>query len=162
MENYAYSRFKYQMKWLIIVITLFTLNNVNGQNYRQQTQEVLLVVDSLNRAFELNEVENYFRLIDDDFSIYLPGNPYLVEGKQNDKEEFEHSLASGRTKVWYWQMFQPKVQLYDETAIVTFHGRGSFGPTKENSREVFLKITDVLVKVEDKWKFVHIHVSQTN
>lgn len=123
--------------------------------------EVLNAVKKLNEYFADNDPEKFFSLIDDDISLYVSSNPYLVEGKIEDREEFEHSLNSGFTKVWYWHMFQPKVQVFEDAAMVTFHARGSFGPTVEESKEIHFKITDFLVRKGNEWKFIHIHLSNT-
>jgi hypothetical protein len=81
----------------------------------------------------------------------LPVSPYRVDGKQDDREEFEYSLKKGWTRVGYFQELQPKVQLNGNTAIVTYHNRGTYGDG-DNEKTANLKETDVLVKENGKWK----------
>ena len=121
-------------------------------------QEVLEVVKTWNDFFSANDPDSYFSFIHDDLTLYVPSSPYRIDGKDIDREEFEYSLGKGWTKVGLFQELQPQVQLYDNTAIVTYYTRGSYG---EGDREkvVYLKETNVLVKQEDKWRIVHIHVS---
>ena len=122
--------------------------------------EVWQVVQDFNTAFASNDPDKYFSYVDDDITVITPANPYRVEGVIDDREEFEYSLRKGNARVGYWQAMQPKVQLYGETAVVTFFARGSFGPEGQ-AQTVYWKITDVLVKKNKQWKVVHIHVSAT-
>ena len=46
------------------------------------------------------------------------------------------------------------------TAVVTYYTRGTYGPEGQE-KVIYLKETDVLVKVDSEWKVVHIHVSST-
>lgn len=121
-------------------------------------REVMEVVEALNRAFAENDAEAYFRLVDPDITVLTPSNPYRVEGIEDDREEFEWGLATGRTRVGYFQEMQPRVQRYGDVAVVTYFSRGSYGP---DEAVAYLKETDVLVKGPDGWRFVHIHVSAT-
>jgi ketosteroid isomerase-like protein len=123
-------------------------------------KEILSIIQSFNEAFASNDPERYFSFIADDFSLFVPGSPYRIDSKALDRKEFEHSLATGKSKVWLFQMLHPRVQLFGNMAIVSFHSRGALGNLIEESTTVFFKITDVLVKEHDQWKVKHIHVSQ--
>ena len=122
--------------------------------------EILTTIQSFNEAFASNDPEKYFSFISEDFSLFIPGSPYRIDSKALDREEFESSLAAGKSKVWLFQMLHPRVQLFGNVAIVSFHSRGSFGNLIQESNTVFFKITDVLVNEDGRWKVRHIHVSK--
>lgn len=122
--------------------------------------DVLAVVEAFNRAFAANDVERYFSFVDDGITLFTPSNPYRVEGIEDDREEFEWSLETGRSRVGLWQGMQPHVQRFGDVAVVSSFVRGAFGPAGDETL-AYWKITDVLVKRPEGWKVVHIHVSGT-
>jgi ketosteroid isomerase-like protein len=122
-------------------------------------KEVLEVVKTWNDCFEKNNASAYFSYIHNDLTLFTPSNPYRVDGKQEDQKEFEWSLGRSRTTVHFFQELQPSVQVYGNTAIVTYYNRGAYGPDG-NEQMYYFKETDVLVKEDGKWLIVHIHVSK--
>jgi ketosteroid isomerase-like protein len=122
--------------------------------------EVWQVIKEFNKAFAQNDPGKYFTYIARDITVITPPNPYRVEGLQDDRAEFEYSLQTGATRIGYFQEMQPKVQLFGDTAVVTYFSRGSYGPPGQEKVHYY-KETDVLTKKEGAWKIVHIHVSTT-
>ena len=122
--------------------------------------EVWHEVEELNKAFARNDVPKYFSYIDPNITVITPLNPYRVEGIEDDREEFEYGLKNGSGRVGYFQEMQPKIQLFGDVAVVTYYSRGSYGPQGQEKVH-YLKETDVLHKMNGKWKVVHIHVSAT-
>jgi ketosteroid isomerase-like protein len=123
-------------------------------------KEVLQVIEDFNGAFARNDVEKYFSYIDPEVTVITPSNPYRVEGIHDDREEFEYSLHIGVGRVGYFQEMQPKVQLFGDTAVVTYFSRGSYGPNGQ-AKIGYYKETDVLTRRSSGWKIVHIHLSST-
>lgn len=123
-------------------------------------REVLEVIEAFNRAFADNDPDRYFSYIDGNITVLTPPNPYRVEGVPDDREEFEWGIRTGKSRVGYFQEMQPRVQLYGDVAVVTYFSRGSYGPEGDEV-VAYLKETDVLVRREEGWKIVHIHVSAT-
>ncbi len=123
-------------------------------------REVLEVIEAFNRAFADNDPDRYFTYIDQDITVLTPSNPDRVEEVPDDREEFEWGIRTGKSRVGYFQELQPRVQLYGDVAVVTYFSRGSYGPEEEEV-VAYLKETDVLVRREEGWKIVHIHVSAT-
>lgn len=127
------------------------------QNWTPEQREVWAVVEELDKAFLANDPDQYFRLIGDDITVIVPSQPYRSEGKPDDREEFTFLLNKGLTKVELFQEMQPFVFVRGNVAFVTFYVRAFFA-SSEKMR--FWKITDVLEKTDDGWKFIHIHVSE--
>lgn len=122
-------------------------------------KEVLATVKAWNDSFTSNDNETYFTYIHDDLTLFIPSSPYRIDGKQDDKDEFDWSLSKSRTKVHFFQEMQPKIQIFGNTAIVTYHNRGAYGP--DGSEQIYyLKETNVLIKENEKWKIIHIHTSK--
>lgn len=144
---------------LVIVCDGFS-QNFNTMNLTNEEVEVIEVVKEWNDSFSDNDPEKYFTFIHDDLTLFIASSPYRIDGKADDRVEFEYSLKKGNTRVWYFQELQPKVQRYGDTAVVTYYTRGSYGiEGQENT--IYLKETNVLVKENGGWKIVHIHVSKT-
>ena len=123
-------------------------------------QEILEVIKEWNDRFTNNDTEGYFTHIHNDLTLFTPSSPYRIDGKQDDREEFEWSLKRSKTKVHFFQELQPHIQVYGNSAIVTYYTRGAYGP--DSSEQIhYLKETNVLVKENGKWQIVHIHVSKT-
>jgi ketosteroid isomerase-like protein len=53
-------------------------------------------------------------------------------------------------------MLQIDIRVYGQTAVATYHTRGSYGT---DLKVVYVKETSVLVKKTGGWKIVHIQVS---
>ncbi len=124
-----------------------------------QEKEILQVVKTWNDCFARNDAAAYFTHIHEALTLFIPSSPYRIDGKQDDRDEFEWSLSKGRTQVHFFQELQPDVQVFENTAVVTYYTRGAYGP-EGNEQLYFLKETNVLVKENGRWKIVHIHVSK--
>jgi ketosteroid isomerase-like protein len=134
------------------------VNSLCQTTTQSEEKEVIKTVMDWNNAFEANDPNAYFQFISDDLSLFVPSSPYRIDGKKEDREEFEYSLRKGWTKVGYFQEIQMEVKVYGTTAVATYYNRGTYGEGT-NEKLVYLKETDVLVKEAGKWKIVHIHVS---
>lgn len=118
--------------------------------------EVWSIVERFNEAFEANDVERYFSLVDERITVVTPNNAYRVEGIFDDRVEIEFGFTQGYGEVELWQAFQPHVRVLGDVAVATFHCRGFF---KTRPHPVYLKLTNVLVRKDGRWKIAHIHVS---
>ena len=128
------------------------------ESISESARQVWQVIRGFNQAFADNDPEEYFKHIDDDIVVLTPGNPYRIEGLPADREEFEFGLQQGYSRVGYFQELQPQIRVFGDVAIVTYYSRGSYGPAGE-AKTLYLKETDVLVRREEGWKLIHIHVS---
>ena len=133
--------------------------DIKNRHMTSTEKEVLEVVKAWNDCFTNNDIENYFNYIHDDLTLFIPSSPYRIDGKKDDKEEFEWSISKSKTKVHFFQELQPTVQVYDSTAIVSYYNRGAYGPDG-NEQIYYLKETNVLIRENEKWKIIHIHTSK--
>lgn len=126
-----------------------------------EVAEVEQTVKAWNRSFAENNADSYFRFVHDGVTVFTPSCPYRIDGKQDDREEFEYTLNKGWSSVGYFQELQMKTQLIGNTAIVTYYSRATYGKG-DDEKTVYLKETDVLVRESGSWKVVHVHVSNTH
>jgi len=102
--------------------------------------------------------------IADDYTEFNPDVPVLIEGKSMAARFYDASLQSG-DKGLASEMINPHVQVYGETAILTYNFAGM---TKANDGKVnsnFAKSTRVYVKQNGRWMLVHANfapVGMTN
>jgi ketosteroid isomerase-like protein len=123
---------KNRMKLLILLLIagpILSLGQpiVSHQNLSKDQLEVLNTIKAWNDAFAKNDPSTYFQFIHEDITLFLPSCPFRIDGKQDDREEFEYSLKKGWTRVGYFQELQPKIEVTGNTAIVTYHNRGTYG-----------------------------------
>jgi ketosteroid isomerase-like protein len=133
--------------------------NMSSPTLSPAEQEVWQVLEAFNRAFANNDAEGFFSFFDDDISLFTPSNPYRVEGRAVDREEYDYGQRVGYSRVKFFQPLQPQINVFGDMAVVTYYTRGSYGPT---DKLVYLKETDVLVRRGGVWKVFHIHISATN
>jgi ketosteroid isomerase-like protein len=127
-------------------------------HWSDTAREVWETVLSWNDAFEANDAETYFSFIDRNVVVLTPSSPYRIEYREPDRREFEFALERGYGTIQFFQELGPRIDIYGDTAIVTYYSRGLWG---ENATQMSnLKETNVLIKHADGWKIVHIHVSR--
>ena len=122
-------------------------------------QQVWQAVRAWNTAFEQNDADGCFRYMHDDVSLFVPSSPYRIEGKVPDRKGHDYGLASGHSRVAFFQEMQPAIEVFGNAALVTYHTRGYYGP-QGAEQLAMLKETNVLVKEADGWKVVHVHLSR--
>lgn len=111
-----------------------------------------------NDAFEANDADAYFSFIDDNVVVLTPSSPWRVEFLGPDRREFEFALERGYGEIQFFQELGPRVDVFGDVAVVTYYSRGLWG--REAGQMSYLKETNVLVKRENGWKIVHVHVSR--
>jgi ketosteroid isomerase-like protein len=121
--------------------------------------EVWTVLEAFNRAYVNNDGESFFSFMDQDISLFTPSNPYRVDGRTLDRQEYDHGQQAGYSRVNFFQVLQPQITVMGEVAVVTSYTRGSYGPS---AKLTYLKETDILIRREHGWKVFHIHISATN
>lgn len=92
--------------------------------------------------------------IADDYTEFNPQVPTLVEGKALAARFYEASLQGG-DKGLVSEMVNPHVQVYGDTAILSYNYAGM---TKDKDGKVqgnFAKSTRVYVRQGGEWKLVH-------
>lgn len=95
-----------------------------------------------------------YATVADDYTEFNPQAPVLMEGKALNGHFFDASLQGGG-KGLVSEMLNPHVQVYGDTAILTYNYAGM---TKDREGKIdydFAKSTRVYVKQGGKWMLVH-------
>jgi ketosteroid isomerase-like protein len=120
-------------------------------------KELLDVEDKMTAAYVSKNLEAYLKFIDPSVSAFHASNPYRIDDRQVFQDAltmfYKNTNPSGLYKL------QPRVQLYGDTAVVTYHfletgGEGQRAYAYEG------KQTDVFTKKQGKWMLVHFHSSR--
>lgn len=141
-------------------LVLLTLLGVEPRNTTAQAspeKELLDIEDKMTTAYVSKNIEVYLRFIDPAVSAFHASNPYRIDDRQVVQDAlgmfYKNTNPTGLYKL------QPRVQLYGDTAVVTYHfletgGEGQRAYAYEG------KQTDVFVKKQGKWVLVHFHSSR--
>ena len=120
-------------------------------------KELLDIEDKMTAAYVSKNLEAYLQYLDPGVSAFHASNPYRIDDRQVVQDAlsifYKSTIPTGLYKL------QPRVQLYGDTAVVTYHfvETASEGP-RDYSFEG--KQTDVFVKKQGKWVLIHFHSSQ--
>jgi uncharacterized protein (TIGR02246 family) len=93
----------------------------------------------------------------DDATYFAPMNPYLqTDAKANFLPKFEQYVE--QFKFLDHQMYNPRVQVYGDTAILTYNGSFTISMSGQPINYT-AKMTSVYVKQGNTWRVVHGHES---
>ncbi|HKZ79879.1 MAG TPA: DUF4440 domain-containing protein [Pyrinomonadaceae bacterium] len=124
-----------------------------------QEKELLELENRISTDYLSKNLDAFSHGADEDLSGFHASNPYRMDGRQKIQEAlktfYKYSSPTGLYKL------QPRVQIYGDTAIVTYHyvETGEAEGGKLYAYEG--KQTDVFVKKQGRWSLVHFHSSRT-
>jgi ketosteroid isomerase-like protein len=142
--------------WLLIAGLAFNPAGTAGQSNLEA--EILKIEERITAAYLRKDVEGFFQDNAPELTAFHASNPYRVDNQQMIRDAlkvfYKDSSPTGLYKL------QPRVQLYGDTAVVTYH----FVETGEaEGGKLYAyegKQTDVFVKKQGKWTLVHFHSSR--
>src|SRR5437763_3112486 len=108
-------------------------------------------------AWQRKDKAFYADLLADDATFFGALNPYLeTDPKENFLPKFEQYAEMFKTLDF--QMYNPRVQVYGDTAILTYNSASTvnFGGRVMNYTS---KVTSVYVRQGGAWRVVHAHES---
>jgi ketosteroid isomerase-like protein len=123
-----------------------------------QEKELLDVENRITAEYLGKNLDAFSHGADEDLSGFHASNPYRMDGRQKIQDAlktfYKYSSPTGLYKL------QPRVQIYGDTAIVTYHyvetGEAEGGKLYAYDG----KQTDVFVKKQGRWSLVHFHSSR--
>lgn len=117
--------------------------------------EVMAVVKAQWAAENQNQpAAQALASIADDYTEFNPEVPTLLEGKAIAGRFYDGSLQSG-DKGLVSEMVNPHVQVYGDTAILTYNYAGMTKGSDGKVRNNFAKSTRVYVRQNGRWMLVH-------
>jgi uncharacterized protein (TIGR02246 family) len=127
----------------------------------QRNEEVARAVIAREKAsveaWQRKDKAFFADLLADDATFFGALNPYLeTDPKENFLPKFEQYAEMFKTLDF--QMYNPRVQVYGDTAILTYNSASTvnLGGRVMNYTG---KVTSVYVRQGDKWRVVHAHES---
>jgi ketosteroid isomerase-like protein len=150
---------------LFVLILAFVLGaNLNfsapdafAQSSRDQTvaNEIIAREKASFEAWRRKDKAFYSDYWADDFTEFLPSNPYL-DTKANLMPKFDQLVE--HWKIVDYQMYNAHVQVYGDTAVLTYNE--SISGTYDGASSNYTgKVTMVYVKQGNTWRGVHYHES---
>ncbi len=119
----------------------------------KQEKEIIDLLHKFNQTILAQDVKTFSEYVADDVTWFASESPYRGEGKEAYIKGLSDFFAAGG-KILSISDYQPKVQIYGDVAIVSFHYADSFvmgGKTIQASG----KETLVFVKNDGRWWIVH-------
>lgn len=128
-----------------------------AENPKVAAEIIALVRSQWEGEIKGTAVEDQMSTVADDYTEFSHELPVLLSGKPL-MERFSTAPSDGKTL--YSEMLGPKVQVYADTAVLTYHYLGYFRERDGSMSKSLEKATRVYVRQNGRWMLVHAHFSQ--
>lgn len=145
----------------VLVIGGLSMTGTKGKAAATPQQAVAAQIIAREKAsveaWQRKDKAFYADYLTDDATYFSSQNPYLeVDAKENFLPNFEQYTEM--FKFNSYQMYNPSVQVYGDTAILTYNSAVSASFAGQ-SLNYTAKVTSVYVKQGNTWRVVHGHES---
>jgi ketosteroid isomerase-like protein len=155
---------KKQLLSLIVVLFvlasgLFFITKGTSAEASQQaiTVQIIAREKASIEAWQRKDKAFFADFMSEDATYFAPLNPYLeTDPKTNFLPKFEQYVE--QFKYIDHQMYNPRVQVYGDTAILTYNGSSTISMGGQPISYTG-KMTSVYVKQGNTWRVVHAHES---
>ena len=139
---------------LKLVASSIALVGVPATVFADAASDVIAITKAQWAANIANDVPTAMKDVADDYTEFNPGAPIRLDGKALNTRMGE-ATASGSTRQILAEMTNPHVQVYGNTAVLSYNFIG-MNKNKDGEVDTFLaKSTRVYVKDGRSWKLVH-------
>jgi ketosteroid isomerase-like protein len=139
-------------------LSFWALNRVAADPSTQSVANQVIAREKASvEAWQRKDKAFWVDFLTDDATYFGAMSPYLeTDPKTNFLPKFEQYME--RFKILDWQMYNPRVQVYGDVAILTYNAASTmdFGGRVMNYTS---KITSVYVKQGATWRVAHGHES---
>ena len=140
----------------VIGLVLLAVNSTSAEPSPQAMAAQIIALEKGSvEAWQKKDKAFYANFLADDATFFSSESPYLeTDPKENFLPKFEQYAEM--FKINDFQMHNPRVQIYGDTAILTYNSSVSvnFGGQPLNYTA---KVTSVYVKQGNTWRVVHAH-----
>jgi ketosteroid isomerase-like protein len=140
----------------VVGLILLAVNSTSAETSEQQIAAQIIAREKASiEAWQKKDKAFYTDFLTDDATFFSSESPYLeTDPKQNFLPKFDQYTEM--FKINDFQMHNPRVQVYGDTAILTYNSTVSvsFGGQPLNYTA---KVTSVYVKQGNTWRVVHAH-----
>jgi ketosteroid isomerase-like protein len=142
----------------LLLVLVFATQQSGAPDQTGQEKELIELENRITADYLSKNLDAFSHGADEDLSGFHASNPYRMDGRQKIQEAlktfYKYSTPTGLYKL------QPRVQVYGDTAIVTYHyvetGEAEGGKLYAYDG----KQTDVFIKRQGRWSLVHFHSSR--
>ena len=127
-----------------------------AENPRVAAEIIALVRSQWDAEIKGTAVQEQLSTVAEDYTEFSHELPVLLSGKAL-MERF--SAAPSDEKTLYSEMLSPKVQVYGDTAVLTYTYLGYFRERDGSISKSLEKATRVYVRQSGHWMLVHAHFS---
>lgn len=144
---------------LILTIAATAAGRAGQSNADKNAEkEVMDAENRITAAYLAKNIDGFFQDSDPGMTAFHASNPYRVDDRKQISDAlktfFKDSTCTGLYKL------QPHIQIYGDTAIVTYHFVETGDAEKGKLYAYDGKQTDVFIKRNGKWTLVHFHSSR--
>ena len=142
----------------VISLVLLAVNSTSAETPQQAIAAQIIAREKASfEAWQKKDKAFFADFLAEDSTYFSAMNPYLeTDPKMNFLPKFEQYAEM--FKMNDFQMYNPRVQVYGDTAILTYYSSvaGSMGGQPFNYTA---KVTSVYVKQGNTWRVAHAHES---
>lgn len=93
----------------------------------------------------------------DEVTYFDTGTERRVDGREALRQLY--LPREGRIKIERYDMLNPKVQVHENTAVLTFNLIDYVLTPEGSTKEIHWNATEVYCKIDGQWKIIHTHWS---
>ncbi|HEX8889698.1 MAG TPA: nuclear transport factor 2 family protein [Pyrinomonadaceae bacterium] len=140
----------------VVGLILLAVNSTSAETSEQQiTAQIIAREKASIAAWQKKDKAFYTDFLTDDATFFSSESPYLeTDPKQNFLPKFDQYAEM--FKINDFQMHNPRVQVYGDTAILTYNSTVSVSFSGQPLNYT-AKVTSVYVKQGNTWRVVHAH-----
>jgi ketosteroid isomerase-like protein len=123
-------------------------------SHQEVAEEVIAITKAQWAAEIAGTVGSRLEIAADEYTEFNPTAPVRLAGKAVNRD-FAEAFASGGGKMLVANMFNPKVQVHGDVAILSYSFVGASKSKDGEVTPILSKSTRIYAKMDGAWKLVH-------
>jgi hypothetical protein len=143
---------------ILFIIGVFSSckQNESAVNKKEITEKVIAMEKIALDRWGNGDPSGFLEIYADEISYFSPGHPLRIDGLSALSKLF--SPLKGKIFIERAQMINPRFQIYDNTAILTYN-LINFVKEENKIDTTYWNSTAVYENIKDEWKIIHSHWS---
>ena len=150
------------MYFLVVTTISFIITNCTQDNNSVSAEEITQTIINLEKGaldrWGAGDPWGYSEIYADEITYFSPGTERRLNGIDTMNALFKPIV--GEVTVDHYDLINPKVQIYENVAVLTFNSISYLPTAKRTLRESHWNCTEVYIKINEKWKIIHSHWSR--
>ena len=151
---YPYKYFEFVVIFMMIALLVSC-----GKNDNETLASTIISMEqtALDR-WGKGDPSGFLEICAEEVTYFDTGTEKRVDGLKGLEKLY--APRKGKIHIDGYKMINPKVQISDDTAVLTFN-LIDYVPTNEGkTREIYWNSTEVYKKIRNEWKIIHTHWSK--